>query len=116
MLIYKQFLFDSAHFLPNVPPGHKCRTMHGHTYKLTIYVDGELQEPGWIIDFGELKSIIKPVIDQVDHQLLNNIPGLENPTSEVFVIWLWNQIKPLLTMLKKIELNETPTSGVVYEG
>lgn len=116
MLIYKQFTFDSAHFLPNVPAGHKCRAMHGHTYKLVIYVEGELQEAGWIIDFAEMKKIIKPIIDIVDHQLLNNIPGLENPTSELLAVWLWNKIKPHLPSLKKIELSETPTSGVIYEG
>lgn len=115
MLIYKQFIFDSAHFLPNVPEGHKCRAMHGHTYKLTIYVEGDLQPEGWIIDFTDLKNIVNPVIGTLDHQLLNAIPGLENPTSEVLAIWLWNKIKPLLPILKKIELNETPTSGVIYE-
>ena len=116
MLIYKQFVFDSAHFLPHVPLGHKCRAMHGHTYHLTVYVEGNLLEAGWIIDFGELKKIMEPIINKVDHQLLNNIAGLENPTSELLAVWLWDQIKPILPTLKKIELKETPTSGVVYEG
>jgi 6-pyruvoyltetrahydropterin/6-carboxytetrahydropterin synthase len=117
MIIYKQFTFDSAHFLPNVPEGHKCREMHGHTYHLTIFAEGALLEPeGWVLDFTDLKLVVKPIIEQLDHKLLNNIQGLENPTSEVLVTWLWKQIKPSLQALKRIELKETPTSGVIYEG
>lgn len=117
MIIYKQFSFDSAHFLPQVPEGHKCGNMHGHTYSLTVFIEGLPEEKsGWIIDYGDLKQVIKPVIEQLDHHLLNDIPGLENPTSENLAIWLWNKIKPLVVGLKKIELKETPNSGVIYEG
>lgn len=117
MIIYNQFTFDSAHFLPHVPEGHKCRQLHGHTYHLTIHIEGKVQEQeGWVIDFNDLKRVVKPVIEQVDHQFLNDIPGLENPTAEVFSIWLWNKIEVLLPGLKKIELKETPGSGVIYEG
>ena len=117
MIIYKQFTFDSAHFLPNVPAGHKCRELHGHTYALTIFIEGELlAHEGWVMDFTDLKLIVKPVIDLLDHKLLNNIPGLENPTSEILAKWLWQQIKPSLAGLKRIELKETPSSGAIYEG
>lgn len=117
MIIYKQFSFDSAHFLPNVPIGHKCKDLHGHTYHLTIYAEGELLEKeGWVLDFSDLKKVVNPVIDAIDHKLLNNIPGLENPTAEILSIWLWEQIKPLLPALIRIELKETPTSGVIFEG
>lgn len=117
MLIYKQFTFDSAHFLPNVPEGHKCANMHGHTYALSVFVEGHPDEKtGWIIDYGDLKMHIKPVIEILDHHLLNEIPGLENPTSEILTIWLWDKLKPLIPELKRIELKETPTSGVIYEG
>lgn len=117
MLIYKQFTFDSAHFLPNVPEGHKCANMHGHTYALSVFVEGKPDKrTGWIIDYGDLKMHIKPVIEILDHHLLNEIPGLENPTSEILAIWLWNKLKPLIPELKRIELKETPTSGVIYEG
>jgi 6-pyruvoyltetrahydropterin/6-carboxytetrahydropterin synthase len=116
MLIYKQFTFDSAHFLPNVPAGHKCKVIHGHTYKLTAFVEGDLlKEAGWLIDYADLKKAIMPVIEIIDHQFLNNIAGLENPTSEILVIWLWNKIKPRLPLLKRLELNETASSGVIYE-
>jgi 6-pyruvoyltetrahydropterin/6-carboxytetrahydropterin synthase len=117
VILYKQFTFDAAHHLPNVPDGHKCKQMHGHTYHLTIFLEGEvLKEPGWVLDFADLKKAVRPVIGIVDHALLNNIPGLENPTAELFSIWLWDKIKPLLPALKRLELKETPTSGVIYEG
>jgi 6-pyruvoyltetrahydropterin/6-carboxytetrahydropterin synthase len=117
MILYKQFTFDSAHFLPNLPDGHPCKELHGHTYHLTVFVEGEiLKEKGWVLDFKDLKRAVKPVIEQIDHKLLNNIDGLQNPTSELMAIWLWNRIKPHLPELKRIELKETPTSGVIYEG
>ena len=103
--------------LPNVPEGHKCSELHGHTYHLTVYLEGSIKaNRGWVIDFTDLKKAVKPVIDLVDHKYLNDIPGLENPTTEMFSVWLWEKIKPLLPELKRIELKETPTSGVIYEG
>ena len=117
MTIFKQFTFDSAHFLPRVPLSHKCREIHGHTYALRIYVSGPLHpELGWVTDFTDIKAVVDPVIRRVDHKMLNNIEGLENPTCELFAVWLWDQIKPGLPALCRIELNETPTSGVIYEG
>jgi 6-pyruvoyltetrahydropterin/6-carboxytetrahydropterin synthase len=117
MVIFKQFTFDSAHFLPNVPAGHKCKEIHGHTYRLVVYIEGEVDNHiGWVMDFSVMKDVIEPVLDMVDHKLINNIEGLENPTCEIFAIWFWNKLKPSLPQLKKIELHETPTSGVVYEG
>lgn len=117
MTIYKQFVFDAAHYLPHVPEGHKCRQVHGHTYHLTVSVTGQLQDhEGWIMDFTDLKAAIKPVVDQLDHTLLNNIAGLENPTAELLARWIWIKIVAQLPGLKRIELQETPTSGVIYEG
>ncbi len=117
MEIYKEFSFDSAHFLPNVPDGHKCKNMHGHTYRLRVFIKGEL-DPflGWIMDFKELKDALANVIDQLDHKLINDIQGLENPTAENITVWIWDQIKPLLPLLSKVELYETPTTGVIYSG
>jgi 6-pyruvoyltetrahydropterin/6-carboxytetrahydropterin synthase len=88
MEIYKEFSFDSAHFLPLVPEGHKCRNMHGHTYKLKVYIKGQ-PDPlyGWIMDFKELKDVVGPVINQLDHKLINDIKGLENPTAATGVIY-----------------------------
>lgn len=117
MQIFKQFSFDSAHFLPHVPDGHKCKEIHGHTYRMIVYINGELiKDLDWVMDFAEMKKVIAPVIKTIDHKLLNNIPGLENPTCEIIAVWLWNKIKPEIPLLSKIELYETPTSGVVYEG
>lgn len=117
MYIYKEFSFDSAHFLPHVPEAHKCRNMHGHTYRLKVVIEGE-PDPvlGWIMDFKQLKDAVNPVIDQLDHKLINDIKGLENATAENITIWIWKQIKPLLPLLSRIELYETPTTGVIYNG
>ncbi len=117
MEIYKEFAFDSAHFLPLIPEGHKCRNIHGHTYRLRVYVKGEPDKHlGWIIDFKELKDLVTPIIDKLDHKLLNDVSGLENPTAENITAWLWEQIKPVLPSLSRIELKETPTTGVIYNG
>jgi 6-pyruvoyltetrahydropterin/6-carboxytetrahydropterin synthase len=117
MEIYKEFSFDSAHFLPNVPEGHKCKNMHGHTYRLRVFLQGTPDpQLGWIMDFKELKDRVGPVIDRLDHKLINDIRGLENPTAENITVWIWQQIKPSLPQLNKIELYETPTTGVIYTG
>lgn len=117
MEIYKEFTFDSAHFLPYVPDGHKCKNMHGHTYRLRVYIKGKPDEKlGWIMDFKDLKDAVNPVIDLLDHKLLNDVPGLENSTAENITIWIWQKIKPVLPGLSRIELYETPTTGVLYSG
>ena len=117
MIIFKEFTFDSAHFLSKVPVTHKCREIHGHTYKLIIFLEGDLDpELGWLMDFADVKEIMEPVIKTIDHKLLNNIEGLENPTCELFAKWIWDRIKPSMPLLCRIELHETPTSGVIYAG
>ena len=117
MKIFKSFTFDSAHFLPNVPDGHKCKNVHGHTYRLTVFLEGELEpDLEWVIDFAELKKVINPILDTIDHKLLNDIKGLENPTCEIIAIWLWDRIKDKMPLLTKIELFENTTSGAIYEG
>lgn len=115
--IFKELTFDAAHFLPNVPDGHKCRQMHGHTYRLKVFITGPVDNhTGWVMDFSELKQITNGILSQTDHTLLNNVEGLENPTCELLAVWLWKKIKPLIPGLDKIELHETPTSGVIYTG
>lgn len=117
MLVFKEFSFDAAHYLPNLPEGHKCRGLHGHTYRLKVSVTGEIDVAnGWVIDFADLKKAVLAIIDMVDHKLLNEIAGLENPTCEIVAVWLWNKLKPVIPGLSSIELYETPTSGVVYNG
>ncbi|MGI8893522.1 MAG: 6-carboxytetrahydropterin synthase QueD [Bacteroidia bacterium] len=117
MEIFKKYYFDSAHYLPNVPENHKCRNMHGHTYKLIVFVKGDTDiDKGWVMDFAELKNAINPIIEIVDHKILNDISGLENPTCENIAKWLWIKIKEKIPALIRIELHETPTTGVIYQG
>ena len=117
MEIYKDFIFEAAHFLPNVPTGHKCGRLHGHSFHIRLYISGEVgKQSGWIMDFGDIKGIFKPIYDRLDHFYLNDIPGLENPTSEVLIKWIWNELKPKLPLLSAIEIKETCTSGCIYRG
>ena len=117
MEIYKEFTFEAAHLLPNVPEGHKCRRLHGHSYSVKIFVQGEIgDDSGWIMDFGDIKVAFKPIHDQLDHQYLNEIEGLENPTSEMIARWIWTRLKPGLPQLSRLEISETCTSGCCYTG
>ncbi len=115
--IYKDFTFEAAHRLPNVPEGHKCARLHGHSFRVRLVLSGELcPHRGWIMDFSDLKHAFKPIYDRLDHHYLNDIPGLENPTSENLAIWIWNQTKPLVDALSRVEIQETCTSGCIYTG
>ena len=117
MQIYKDFHFESAHRLPNVPEGHKCARLHGHSFQLRIVVSGDAPEPsGWVMDFSDIKQVAKPIIDQLDHYYLNDIPGLENPTSERLCECIWEKLQPQLPQLDSIEIKETCTSGCIYRG
>ena len=117
MEIFKEFSFEAAHRLPNVPDGHKCARLHGHSFQLRVVVGGEPDaHTGWIMDFGDIKQAIAPILDRLDHYYLNDIPGLENPTSENLAVWIWQALKPALPALKRIEMRETCTSGCAYSG
>ncbi len=117
MEIWKKFTFEAAHMLPNVPEGHKCRRLHGHSYHVHIYVTGEPdQELGWIIDFADIAAAFQPLWERLDHNYLNEIEGLGNPTSEIIAIWIWDRLKPSLPLLSKVVVGETCTAGCVYEG
>lgn len=117
MLIFKEFTFDSAHYLPHVPEGHKCKSMHGHTYRLKVWIKGQPDpELGWVMDFAVLKQVVQPVVATLDHKCMNEVEGLDNPTCELIAVWIWNKLKPSLPKMQRIELHETPTSGVIYEG
>ncbi len=117
MEIYKEFSIEAAHRLPNLPAEHKCSRLHGHSFHIRICVEGEVDPiSGWIIDFAEIKAAYKPVFDQLDHHYLNEIEGLENPTSENLAKWIWDRLKPELPLLSKVIIKETCTSGCVYTG
>lgn len=117
MEVYRLFTFDAAHLLPNLPPGQKCGRMHGHTFHLGIYVEGPVGEKtGWVMDFSAIKLLCQPVLEELDHSFLNDIPGLENPTSENIARWIWIRLKPVLQDLSMVEIRETPSSGCRYRG
>jgi 6-pyruvoyltetrahydropterin/6-carboxytetrahydropterin synthase len=117
MEIYKEFTFEAAHRLPNVPEGHKCARLHGHSFNVAIHVRGMVDpHVGWIMDFADIKKAFKPLHGQLDHHYLNEIEGLSNPTSEVLARWIWSRLKPDLPQLSEVVIRETCTSGCVYRG
>jgi len=117
MEIFKEFSIEAAHWLPNVPEGHKCRRLHGHSFRIEIYAEGPVDAMlGWVMDFAELKQVFRAVEDQLDHRCLNDVAGLENPTSENIARWIWNRMKPALPALHKVVIRETCTTGCVYRG
>lgn len=116
MRITCEFHYDSAHRLPYVPEGHKCGRLHGHTYVLTVTLEGPVASDGFVIDFGDVKEVVKPLIDRVDHHFLNEIDGLENPTVEVQLPWFWQQIKPSLPYLSELALREGLHNSATYSG
>jgi 6-pyruvoyltetrahydropterin/6-carboxytetrahydropterin synthase len=115
--IFKVFTLEAAHHLPNVPEGHKCRRLHGHSFRVEIHIAGPVQEKtGWILDFADLTRAFQPLYDQLDHHYLNEIEGLENPTSEHLARWIWQRLKPALPLLATIVVRETCTAGCIYRG
>ena len=117
MDIFKVFRIEAAHRLPNVPPGHKCARLHGHSFAVELSVSGEPgADTGWVMDFADVKRAFQPLYDQLDHHYLNDIAGLENPTSEQLAIWIWQRLKPALPQLSCVTVHETCTSGCRYTG
>ena len=117
MELFKQFSIEAAHWLPNVPADHKCRRMHGHSFQIQVHVRGPVDPRlGWVMDFAEIKAAFAPVEDEIDHRCLNDVEGLENPTSENLARWLWKRLRPALPLLSKIVVQETCNSGCVYMG
>ena len=117
MDIFKAFTLEAAHRLPNVPEGHKCARLHGHSFLVELHVSGPLDpHMGWVMDFADVKRAFQPIYDQLDHHYLNDIPGLDNPTSERLAEWIWDQLKPALPLLSSVVVHETCTSGCRYTG
>jgi 6-pyruvoyltetrahydropterin/6-carboxytetrahydropterin synthase len=117
MEIFKEFTVEAAHRLPNVPQGHKCGRLHGHSFHISVHVRGPVDpQMGWVIDFADIKQAFEPIAEKIDHNFLNDVDGLENPTSENLARWLWDSLLPALPGLSKIVVKETCTSGCVYAG
>jgi 6-pyruvoyltetrahydropterin/6-carboxytetrahydropterin synthase len=115
--IFKAFTLESAHRLPNVPAGHKCARVHGHSFRVEIHVRGPVDAHlGWVMDFADLKAAFQPLYQQLDHHYLNDVPGLENPTSENLARWIWQHLRPSLPQLSAVVVHETCTSGARYTG
>ena len=113
----KTFHFEAAHDLPTFPPGHKCRRLHGHSFRFDVIVEGDVDlAKGYLIDYGDIKAAVEPIVKRLDHYYLNEIEGLSNPTSEVIAKWLWEQIKPALPQLAEVVIYETCTSRCEYRG
>ena len=117
MDLYADFTFEAAHRLPNVPPEHKCARLHGHSFRVRVTVTGPVDPVlGWVVDFADVKRAFAPLHAILDHHYLNEIAGLENPTSEVLAMWLWERLAPAVSMLSAVEVRETCTVGCKYRG
>lgn len=113
----KTFQFEAAHLLPHLPDNHKCKRLHGHSFKVDLVLEGECDPTlGWLMDYAEIKQRFQPVWDQLDHRYLNDVEGLENPTSEHIAIWIWEKTKPLIPLLTEVRVAETCTAQCVYRG
>jgi len=118
MILKYEFTFEAAHQLPQVPPDHKCRRLHGHSFRVLVRVKGLVDETmGWVCDFADIRSAVSSLIEtHLDHRFLNEVPGLENPTSENLAKWLWQRIKLVLPQLYEIEIGETCRTSCIFRG
>jgi 6-pyruvoyltetrahydropterin/6-carboxytetrahydropterin synthase len=117
MELRKTFQFEAAHLLPNLPRSHKCRRLHGHSFKVEIAIEGPCDEKlGWVMDYADISDAFKPLWERLDHFYLNEVAGLENPTSENVAIWIWKQLKPKLPLLTEVVVAETCTARCIYRG
>ncbi len=117
MELRKTYQFEAAHMLPLLPETHKCRRLHGHSFKVEIAVSGPCDPRlGWVMDYADITQAFKPILKQLDHYYLNEVPGLENPTSENVAIWIWSKLKPVLPLLTEVAVAETCTARCIYRG
>jgi 6-pyruvoyltetrahydropterin/6-carboxytetrahydropterin synthase len=115
--LIRTFRFEAAHALPNVPSDHKCRRLHGHSYRVDVHVKGPIDPAkGWVMDFGDIKKAIQPILDDLDHRMLSDVPGLANSTSELIASYIWGRLKANLPLLSAVAVWESETSRCVYRG
>ena len=112
MRVRKAFEFDAAHYLPNCPEGHPCKGVHGHHYAITVTCEGDPDPAlGFVVDYHEIGRAMAPVVKALDHSLLNDIPGLQTPSTEVLCVWIWTKVRHLLPLLAEVDVAETPGNG-----
>jgi 6-pyruvoyltetrahydropterin/6-carboxytetrahydropterin synthase len=117
MKITQAFTFEAAHRLPNVPPTHRCHRMHGHSYRVELRLEGPVDpESGFVVDFFDVEDAFGPLLAQLDHYCLNDVPGLENPTAENIAVWIWDRVQPRVPQISAVLVYETPNSWAEYEG
>jgi 6-pyruvoyltetrahydropterin/6-carboxytetrahydropterin synthase len=117
MELFRVFQIEAAHRLPHVPDGHKCARVHGHSFQIEVHVSGPVDaQLGWVMDFADVKAAFQPLFDRLDHHYLNDVEGLDNPTSERLAQWIWQRLKPGLPLLDRIVVRETCTAGCTYRG
>jgi 6-pyruvoyltetrahydropterin/6-carboxytetrahydropterin synthase len=117
MEVFRELRFESAHWLPKVPEDHKCRRLHGHSFRVDVHVSGAVDpELGWLIDFGDIDLAFAPIHEALDHRCLNDVAGLENPTSENLAQWIWQRLGSTLPGLSCVVVRETCDSGCIYTG
>ena len=114
--VWRRYVFQSAHRLPNVPPGHKCGRMHGHGFEVILHADQDLGARDLGVDYDHLDALWAPIHAELHHSCLNDIPGLENPTSEMLSGWIWARLKPLLPELSWVTVYETASCGAHFDG
>jgi 6-pyruvoyltetrahydropterin/6-carboxytetrahydropterin synthase len=117
MKITQAFSFEAAHRLPRVPPSHRCHRMHGHSYRVEVRLEAEVNPAtGFVVDFFDVERVFAPLLAELDHHCLNDIEGLDNPTAEIIAIWLWERIRPSLPSLSAVIVYETPNCWAEYNG
>jgi 6-pyruvoyltetrahydropterin/6-carboxytetrahydropterin synthase len=114
---YCEFSIAAGRRLTGVPEDHPCARVHGHTFRVRLTVSGAVHPvTGFVVDFAEVQRAFAPVHEALDHRFLNDVPGLENPTSEHLAVWIWDALRTSLPGLSRVEITETGASGVVYRG
>jgi 6-pyruvoyltetrahydropterin/6-carboxytetrahydropterin synthase len=117
MKIVKSFAFEAAHYLPQVAESHRCRRLHGHSYRIELVLEGPVDPlSGFVADFYDIETAFAPVLKRLDHHLLNDIPGLENPTAENIAVWAWRAVQPALPLLAAVVVHETADCRAEYCG
>ena len=117
MIVYRSFRIHASRFLPNLKDDHICKRMHGHTFNITIYINGKVdKKTGFVIDFYDVDQLFNKYIhNKIDHKVLNEVKGLENPTSEHLTKWIWDNLLPHISNLYQIKVSEDFGTGIIYK-